>query len=179
VTQVLFAASLVAEVLPQIWRRDPEKAQASLEELRRLTRGALAEMRTMLLELRPSALVKTPLSDLLAQLTEAATSRTGVRFQLFIENLPSLPEEVHICFYRIAQVSLSVNPLASDLTEPQRAEVKLVVRDDGRGLVPEENGAPHMGLGIMSERAAAIHATLSMEGQPGAGTTVTLTWLTK
>ena len=57
-TQVLFAASLVAEVLPQIWRREPDKALASLEELRRLTRGALAEMRTMLLELRPSAVIK-------------------------------------------------------------------------------------------------------------------------
>jgi signal transduction histidine kinase/PAS domain-containing protein len=194
VTQVLFAASLVAEVLPQIWRRDPEKAQASLEELRRLTRGALAEMRTVLLDLRPSALVKTPLSDLLAQLTEAATSRTGVRFQLFIEKIPSLPEEVHICFYRIAQeslnnivkhahasrveVSLSANPLSSDITDTQRYEVKLVVRDDGRGLAPQENGLQHLGLAIMSERAADIHATLSVEGQPGAGTTVTLTWLT-
>jgi signal transduction histidine kinase/PAS domain-containing protein len=194
VTQVLFAASLVAEVLPQIWRRDPEKGQASLEELRRLTRGALAEMRTMLLELRPSALVKTPLNDLLAQLTEAATSRTGMQFQLFIENIPSLPEEVHICFYRIAQeslnnivkhahasrveVSLSANPITSDFTDAQRFEVKLVVRDDGRGLAPQENGSPHMGLGIMSERAAAIHATLSVESRAAKGTTVTLTWLT-
>ena len=48
VTQVLFTANLVAEVLPQIWQRDPEQAMESLEELRRLTRGALAEMRTML-----------------------------------------------------------------------------------------------------------------------------------
>ena len=35
VTQVLFSASLVAEVLPKIWRRDPKMAENSLEELRR------------------------------------------------------------------------------------------------------------------------------------------------
>ncbi len=107
VTQVLFSASLVAEVLPQIWQRDPEMALQSLEELRRLTRGALAEMRTMLLELRPSAVIKTPLGELLAQLTEAITSRSGLPFQLFIEQVPSLPEEVHTSFYRVAQEGLN------------------------------------------------------------------------
>jgi len=193
VTQVLFAASLVAEVLPQIWRRDPEKALTSLEDLRRLTRGALAEMRTLLLELRPSAVIKTPLNDLLTQLTEAVTGRTGLAFQLFIEQIPSLPEEVHIGFYRIAQeslnnvvkhayasrveVSLSANPLNSGSSGAARYEVKLVVRDDGRGLVAQENGAPHLGLGIMRERAEAIHADLTVESQPGIGTTVTLIWL--
>jgi len=87
VTQVLFSASLLTEVLPQIWRRDPEQGLQKLDKLRLLTRGALAEMRTMLLELRPSAVINTPLSDLLVQLAEAATSRTGIPFQLFIEQI--------------------------------------------------------------------------------------------
>ncbi len=192
VTQVLFAASLVAEVLPQLWRRDPIKAQASLEELRHLTRGALAEMRTVLLDLRPSSVIKTPLSDLLAQLTEAVTSRTGLKFQLFIEQLPSLPEDVHFSFYRIAQeslnnvvkhaqasqvaISLSATSLVSDSSEAQSSEVKLMVRDDGCGFVVQEQSARSLGLSIMRERATAIDATLSVESQPGHGTTVTLTW---
>ena len=81
VTQVLFSASLIAEILPQIWRRNPEKGFQSLEKLRRLSRGALAEMRTMLIELRPAAMIHTPLGELLAQLTEAVTSRSGLPFQ--------------------------------------------------------------------------------------------------
>src|SRR5262249_40133949 len=56
VTQTLFSASLIAEVLPRIWARDAEQGLARLEELHQLTRGALAEMRTLLLELRPSTL---------------------------------------------------------------------------------------------------------------------------
>ncbi|MBP1693508.1 MAG: two-component system, NarL family, nitrate/nitrite sensor histidine kinase NarX [Chloroflexi bacterium] len=192
VTQVLFAASLVAEVLPQIWRRDPQRGQASLEELRRLSRGALAEMRTMLLELRPAALIKTPLGDLLAQLTEAITGRTGLPFQLYIEQIPPLPDDVHICFYRIAQeslnnvvkhaqasqvaVSLSATSFTSDSTEPRRREVKLMVRDNGRGFSAQDSEPQHLGLAIMHERAAAIHADFSVESQPEHGTTVTLTW---
>ena len=65
VTQTLFSASLTAEVLPELWEMDVEEAQRSTEELRQLTRGALAEMRTLLLELRPATLTQTRLSDLI------------------------------------------------------------------------------------------------------------------
>ena len=58
VTQTLFSASLIADVLPRIWERDQEQGRARLEELRELTRGALAEMRTLLLELRPATLTE-------------------------------------------------------------------------------------------------------------------------
>ena len=48
VNQSLFSAGLIAEVLPRLWERDPAKGRQSLEDLRRLTRGALAEMRGLL-----------------------------------------------------------------------------------------------------------------------------------
>jgi signal transduction histidine kinase len=49
VTQTLFTATLLTEVMPQVWRRNPEHGLQMLDKLRRLTRGALAEMRTMLI----------------------------------------------------------------------------------------------------------------------------------
>mgnify|MGYP000564945949 CR=1 FL=1 len=55
---------LIAEVLPRLWARDPERGRQQLDEVRLLTRGALAEMRTLLLELRPAALVEAGLEDL-------------------------------------------------------------------------------------------------------------------
>ena len=54
VTQSLFAASLKAEALAGLLD-DPDKARDAVEELRRLTRGSLAGMRTMLLEMRGDA----------------------------------------------------------------------------------------------------------------------------
>jgi signal transduction histidine kinase len=192
VTQALFSATLVAEVLPQIWRRDPKRAAQSLEKLKRLTRGALAEMRTILIELRPSAVIKTPLGELLAQLTEAVTSRSGLSFQLFIEKISLLPDEVQICFYRVAQealnnvikhaqarlvtVSLSEIQLPADAKCTTGHQVKLVIQDDGVGFYSASEQSGHLGIAIMSERAAAIQADLTLKSEPGHGTLVILIW---
>ena len=77
---------------------NPPEGQRRLEELRQLTRGALAEMRTLLVELRPNALTDIPLSTLLRQLTEAMISRSRIAVQLSTEgDLPGgqkLPGDV-------------------------------------------------------------------------------------
>ena len=193
VTQILFSAGLVAEVLPSIWRSDPDEALSSLEELRRLTRAALAEMRTMLLELRPTAVTKTPLGQLMAQLTEAVTSRTQLPFQLYVENVPLLPGEVHTTFYRIAQEALNnavkhagasqvtVRLQATPPYSPQavgdwEGQVTLSIQDNGRGFTPLSSEEGRLGMGIMHERAEVIGARLSVESQVGQGTQVRLVW---
>src|SRR5512141_2709866 len=71
VNQTLFSASLIAEVLPRMWELDQAEARQSLEDLSRLTRGALAEMRGLLAELQPSTLTDTDLGTLLHQLGNA------------------------------------------------------------------------------------------------------------
>ena len=78
VSQTLFSASLIAEVLPRLWERNPDEGRKRLEEIRQLTRGALAEMRTLLLELSPAALVDADLGDLLRQLAESITGRARI-----------------------------------------------------------------------------------------------------
>ena len=192
VTQVLFSATLLTEVMPQIWRRDPEQGFQTLDKLRRLTRGALAEMRTMLIELRPTAVINTPLSELLAQLTEAITSRSGVPFQLFIEQIPILPDDVQMNFYRIAQealnnvvnhaqamqvsVSLNETQVPTGSNGSKLRIVKLIIEDDGVGFYSGNIQAGHLGISIMHERATAIQAALVVVSEPGHGTLVSLTW---
>ena len=107
VTQTLFSASLIAEVLPELWQIDAAEAQASTDELRQLTRGALAEMRTLLLELRPATLTQTRFGDLLKQLAEALVGRTRLPIDLCVEGERDLPPEVQVALYRIAQESLN------------------------------------------------------------------------
>jgi len=195
VTQTLFSASLIAETLPRSWERDQEKGHRLLEELRQLSRGALAEMRTLLLELRPAALVETSLSDLLHQLAEAATGQGGVPVEVTVEGECTLPQDVHIALYRITQealnnvtkharagqvtVHLSCTPFPSiEADGGQRGKVKLVVSDDGRGFNPDEVSPDSLGLGIMQERAEAIGATLEIESGPGhgSGTQIKVIW---
>jgi two-component system nitrate/nitrite sensor histidine kinase NarX len=107
VTQTLFSASLIAEILPELWASDPEEGRQLLQELQQLSRGALAEMRTLLLELRPTALVEARLEDLLRQLAEAVTGREGVPVEVTIEGHCDLLPEVHVALYRIAQEALN------------------------------------------------------------------------
>jgi ligand-binding sensor domain-containing protein/signal transduction histidine kinase len=119
VTQTLFSASLVAEALPATWEKDPHAGQSLLQELRNLCRGALAEMRTLLLELRPAALAESRLEDLLRQLGEAASGREGIPVTVQVEDqadgihpvdekIPiELPADVQIVFYRITQEALN------------------------------------------------------------------------
>jgi two-component system nitrate/nitrite sensor histidine kinase NarX len=170
-------------VLPSLWQRQPEQLGARLGDLRRLTRGALAEMRALLLELRPTALSETPLADLLRQLVEASMARTSINTQLTIKGeARSLPTDVQLALYRLAQEALSN---VSKHAQAHNAEVRLVwaeehlcleIGDDGRGFDPLAIPPGHLGIGFMQERAAAISASLCIDSRPQAGTTVTIQW---
>jgi signal transduction histidine kinase len=54
--------------------------------------------------------------------------------------------------------------------------VDLDVCDDGCGFDPASVSSEHLGLGIMNERAAAIHAALSLQSKPGCGTRIQVNW---
>jgi len=107
VNQSLFSAGLIAEVLPRLWERNPEEARQSLEDLRRLTRGALAEMRELLAELRPSVLTDSSLGDLLRQLANAFTGRTNIIVAVNSAGDHILPPDIQVAFYRICQEALN------------------------------------------------------------------------
>ncbi|MCJ7602740.1 MAG: GAF domain-containing sensor histidine kinase, partial [Desulfobulbaceae bacterium] len=107
VNQSLFSAGLIAEVLPRLWQRNPDEAQQSLEDLRRLTRGALAEMRELLAELRPSVMTDSSLGDLLRQLANAFTGRTNITVTVNSAGEHILSPDIQVAFYRICQESLN------------------------------------------------------------------------
>ena len=182
VTQTLFSASLTAEVLPDLWEMDVKAARNSTEELRQLTRGALAEMRTLLLELRPAALTQTSLSDLIQQLCEAFIGRARLPIQLNIEGNDPIPPEVQVAFYRIAQESLNN---AFKYARATLVNVNLHIRpsyvhfetcDNGIGFDMSMIKPMTLGTRIMRERAEAISADLQITSRPGSGTCVVMTW---
>lgn len=195
VSQTLFSVSIIAEVLPRIYEKDPELGRARLEELRELTRGALAEMRMLLLELRPAALADTSLTDLLRQLAEAVTGRARIQVDVALDASVEAPPEVRVALYRIAQEALNNVAKHSGAT---RAEVQLhdwrppdprgdrrdapapgltlVVRDDGCGFDVRRPELGRLGLTIMAERAESISAVLDIASRPGRGTEVRASW---
>jgi PAS domain S-box-containing protein len=182
VAQTLFAASLMAEALPSVWRVDVDSAERALAELQRLTWGALAEMRTLLLELRPATLASSPLIDLLRQLGQAASGRTDLKVDVHAARQRALPIEVHVVLYRIAQEALNNIVKHADATHVSiwlrftRQGVRLMVADNGRGIDMSAVPPGRMGLGIMHERAASIGASLTVDRKRGGGSQVQLVW---
>ncbi len=189
VTQTLFSASLIAEVIPKIWEKNEQEGRKRLEELRQLTRGALAEMRTLLFELKPAALVEAPLEDLLKQLSEAITGRARIPVDLQVKGAAVLPLEIKTAFYRIAQEALNniakhsrATKAMIELRSNEEEQLGIIVAglsivDDGRGFDPESVTSQHLGIGIMKERAESTGANLKIISRVGEGTTIEVEWV--
>ncbi len=182
VSQTLFSAAVIAEALPRLWDRQPERARQQLDELYRLTRGAQAEMRTLLMELRPSTLLEANLEELLYQLTGAVTGRTRMKVSVEIEGDLDIPGDVQTAYYYIAQEALNNIVKHSRASQVQIRLIRtpdtitLHIADDGRGFEANQVTPTSLGLGIMRERAGAIGASLDVDSRPGQGTRITATW---
>jgi two-component system nitrate/nitrite sensor histidine kinase NarX len=182
VTQVLFSINLIALGLGRLWKRDPELAERSTDELQRLTRGALAEMRTLLRELRPQTIAKTELSTLLKQLGDGVAARHDIPVDVDVSERCEIPPQVHVALYRIAQEALNNITKHAEASQVavklacEGAAVQLSIIDDGQGFDLNDVPPEHMGLDIMRERADAIGAAVTVSSRPGAGTSIAVAW---
>jgi len=182
VTQTLYAASMLGELLPRTWENDPAQGRRSLASLREMTRTALAEMRTLLVELRPAALLQTSLGDLLRQLAAGLRSRSEAPIHVEVDGAAELPPDVQVTLYRVAQEVLTNiirHAAASSVHLGLRCSpggAELSIRDDGRGFDPATVSPSQFGIAIMRERLEAIGATLSIESGAERGKLVMVAW---
>lgn len=182
VTQTLFSATLIAEVIPRLWKKNMTEGEKRLEELRQLTRGALAEMRTLLLELRPSALKDASFADLVKQLSEALSGRTRIPVEIEMDEIPDVEEETKIALYRICQEAFNNIAKHADASQVKISISKLhegcelTIKDNGKGLSEIEVPSNHLGISIMKERAQSIGADIQFISQPGKGTMIRINW---
>ncbi|MEW9554740.1 GAF domain-containing sensor histidine kinase [Nonomuraea sp. NPDC050783] len=176
VTQKLFSLRLSAQAARTMLAKDPGRADAELERVQRLAGEALAELRAVIVELRPAELDRHGLAEtlrkhvrLLDRLHPPALSFAG-------EELPPLEPAVEVAVLRVAQEALH-NALrhAEAATVAVRlayegGKLVLTVRDDGVGF--EQADPRGLGLVSMRDRAEAVGGVLAVESAPGAGTTV-------
>ncbi|PWH13902.1 MAG: hypothetical protein DDG60_09330 [Anaerolineae bacterium] len=184
VSQTLFSARLTTEMLIRQKAILPQETIWShLAHLHRLLVSAMGEMRILLLELRPDGLVNTDLPTLLIHLTDALGTRTEAILNRTLEGeQKSLPDNVKIALYRIAQEALNNVIKHARATQINLAlqmdedGTKLEIRDNGCGFNPQMTVGDHLGLSIMRERAEEIGATLNIHSTPGRGTCITCVW---
>jgi signal transduction histidine kinase len=149
-----------------------------VDRLRQLTRGALAEMRSLLLELRPAELVEVGLDELIGHLIDALECRRTLDLTVELDPVGMEPA-AHIAFYRIAQeglrnVAKHANAASLRVRLSEGPPVELSIVDDGCGFDSDDVPAGHLGLMIMRERAESIGAGLVVDASPGNGTALVL-----
>lgn len=183
VSQSLSSANLIADVLPRVWQQSPERGQAALNQLHQLTGSALAEMRMLLMELRPETIYDMKLQELLVRLVRVASSRAGIDIDLTVEGDREPDSPIKYALYRISQESLNNIVKHSGSTH---AQVRLLlgpgvaclcVEDDGTGFNPALVPPDHYGLRFMRERAEEVGALLTIDSRPGQGTRIEVRWL--
>lgn len=193
VTQTLFSANLIADILPVLQEKHPEEGERRIAELRELTKGALAEMRTLLLELRPGKLADVEIRELFQQLADAIHARARIPISLSVDvhgdrdeineaEVHTLPTEVKTALFYIAQEAL--NNVAKHANASQAAlhyqdegdRVILSIIDNGVGFEIKQVAPHRLGLNIMAERAAEIGAQLTLLSSKGQGTEVHVSW---
>lgn len=186
INQTLFSACLITEVLPRVWEKDQAQGRQSLDDLGRLTRGALAELRTVMAELRPSDITDTDLGYWLQVMGNALSSVANIPVTVTVTQKISLHPEVQIAIYDIFREILNniakhakASRLEIDLKQNGTA-IELSIRDDGRGFDPFGKTATashgHNSLSRIREKAEAVGARLSVTSQPGHGAELSLVW---
>jgi signal transduction histidine kinase len=181
VSQSLFSTTLHVRTAQHALVREGLDATGPVEEelsqIGQLTRGALAEMRALIFELRPGALAEEGLVAALAKQATALSARERLVIEVDGpgERLPLGPR-VEEQLYRLGQEALAnvvkharansatVRIAATDDT------VLMEVADDGRGFDPAAVGREHFGLRSMRGRVADLGGRLEVRSTLGRGT---------
>ena len=110
------------------------------------------------------------------------SKQTGIEVQFSNADVPqSLPKEISLCIYRIAQEALrnvakhsGAKSAAVDLSAGP-TEIRLTVSDAGKGFVPQACQEHHgLGLVSMQERVRYVGGVWSLQSRPRGGTLVTV-----
>jgi signal transduction histidine kinase len=182
IKQQLFSINVGVAAAQARWDGDPEGARAAVADVRQSAQAAMAEMKALLLQLRPEALAGVGLVEALREQCEALQYRAGAEVTCAIgDPIPDaeLPPGAQEAIFRVAQEALS-NVARHARARKVRLSLRredgwavLVVEDDGQGF-DVEGVRSGMGLSNMRERASGVSGTLEVESTPGRLTRVTL-----
>ncbi|HEX7299454.1 MAG TPA: sensor histidine kinase [Solirubrobacteraceae bacterium] len=155
-----------------------EQDAAQLAAAREAVRASLEDVRRIARELRPEVLDDLGLQSALRGLCTAAAAHHDLHVERKFDLQDPVSPEVELVVYRVAQESLTNVMRHSGASEVLVAlrhvdgGLRLVVRDDGRGLPQSANGGT--GIAGMHERALHIGGRLAISSLPAGGTEVRL-----
>jgi len=159
---------------------DPSRATVLLEEMQKLSRYSMEELRRALDNLRASGLGDRPLTVALQTLC----TEMGQRFNITVDcklaaNTDALPPVVAEVLWRVAQEGLTNVGRHAQARQVQvklnllPKEILLRVADDGVGLpIDAENKPGHYGLRGLRERVEGLGGTFTLTTPASGGATI-------
>lgn len=152
-----------------------------LDEMTGHVNHAIGLVQRLSSDLRPVVLDELGLAAAIEGHVRAFERRHGIRCHTELEEVPGLPSPTATAVFRILQEALTNvarHAGASDVDVrlgTDRAGLRLVVRDNGRGAsLGQASGQHSLGLLGMRERAVDLGGQVTVSGVPGVGTTVDL-----
>lgn len=157
-----------------------DEAQAGLQELRRTTLEAHADLREAMLSLRTPVSLEAGFWAALQEYVTEYDSYYDLHVQLEVDDdfMPCFSPDVELQVWRIIQEALiNVRKHAEASAVAIRVEradgqVRICVEDDGRGFDFDQargDGQPSFGLQVMRERAESVGGSLQLHSRPGQG----------
>jgi len=184
--QALVVLSRQLDTLASSGKGLSEENRLRLEELWQQANNIMQGVRRLSQDLRPAALDRLGLLSALEWLASDVTEYSGIVTKVNVVGTEHrLSEEIELVLFRITQEALrnawrhSGATKAEITVEYEEGKIRITVSDNGKGFnLPGTLGdlarEGKLGLAGMQERAQLIGATLTVQSQPGKGTSMTL-----
>ena len=178
-TQTVFSMNLTAEAARMAVTEDPARLPQLIDRLQELCREALAEMRSLIRELRPPTLAEEGLVKALQRYAATRERRDGMRVTVHVRGEERDDAKIREILYRAAVEALNNVAKHAGVSEAcmelsfTADTASLTVSDTGRGFDVSAPRPPEsFGLMSMGERVEALGGTMSVHSAPGEGTSV-------
>ncbi|MFB7998541.1 GAF domain-containing sensor histidine kinase [Streptomyces sp. NPDC056002] len=180
VSQKLFSLRLTAQAAAALVDRDPSRAKGELQHVAELAAEAADELRAAVVELRPAALDEDGLIATLRTQIQVLDRAHSAQVTFDCGGIRALPAAQEEAMLRVAQEALH-NALRHSGAEHVRVTLDkrgpgavLRVSDDGGGFEPKavRHAGRHLGLVSMRDRSSGVGGRLTVESEPGKGTTI-------
>ena len=176
----LVALSVQLEAVQRLYKVDPERASAQIDELKTLTRASMDDLRRSLAGLRTPGLGERQLSEALQTLSVDVGQRAHLEIKCHVaEEANGLPPALAEAVWRVAQEALTnIERHADAYNVGLHLDVRdqtafLSIKDDGRGLpVDPEKQPGHYGLRGMRERVEGLGGTVTFSANGQGGTLI-------
>ncbi|WP_425433448.1 GAF domain-containing sensor histidine kinase [Glycomyces artemisiae] len=176
VMQRLFSLRLSARAAGKLLPEDPAAARERLDEVEQLAAEAVAELRGVIVELRPADLDVHGLVETLRRHTALLDRLHDTSVHFAVRSPVDLSRDGEVEVLRLVQEALGNafrHAKARNVTLTIESE-RITIADDGLGFDADEAATRGLGLLSMRERAKALGGDLHLATAPGEGTVVTL-----